>query len=287
MCELFGKTRQAYYKSKKTTFKESVMEDLILTLVRKVRENQKRIGGRKLLNIIAPELPEAGQIGRDAFFDMLRENGMLVRKRRLRAYTTNSFHHYHKYPNLIKEFVPNKANQLWVSDITYIKTDSGFVYLYLITDAYSRKIVGWSLSNTLEAQNAVDALHMALSQLPANVKGLIHHSDRGIQYCCRIYVNCLQKHKINISMTEKGDPYENAIAERVNGILKTEWLYDMNLKNCADAKSVVHEIIDIYNTARPHLSIGMLTPDQAHQKTGILKKLWKTYKRKKENEIIV
>ena len=287
MCELFGKTRQAYYKSKKTTFKESVMEDLILTLVRKVRENQKRIGGRKLLNIIAPELPEAGQIGRDAFFDMLRENGMLVRKRRLRAYTTNSFHHYHKYPNLIKEFVPNKANQLWVSDITYIKTDSGFVYLYLITDAYSRKIVGWSLSNTLEAQNAVDALHMALSQLPANVKGLIHHSDRGIQYCCRIYVNCLQKHKINISMTEKGDPYENAIAERVNGILKTEWLYDMNLKNCADAKSVVHEIIDIYNTARPHLSIGMLTPDQAHQTTGILKKLWKTYKRKKENEIIV
>ena len=283
MCELFGKTRQAYYKSKKTTFKESVMEDLILTLVRKVRENQKRIGGRKLLNIIAPELPEAGQIGRDAFFDMLRENGMLVRKRRLRAYTTNSFHHYHKYPNLIKEFVPNKANQLWVSDITYIKTDSGFVYLYLITDAYSRKIVGWSLSNTLEAQNAVDALHMALSQLPANVKGLIHHSDRGIQYCCRIYVNCLQKHKINISMTEKGDPYENAIAERVNGILKTEWLYDMNLKNCADAKSVVHEIIDIYNTARPHLSIGMLTPDQAHQKTGILKKLWKTYKRKKRN----
>ena len=263
------------------------MEDLILTLVRKIRENQKRIGGRKLLELIVPELPKEEQIGRDAFFDLLRNNGMLVRSRRLRAYTTNSFHHYHKFPNLIKEFVPDKANQLWVSDITYIKTEAGFVYLYLITDAYSRKIVGWSLSNTLEAQNAVDALHMALSQLPANAKGLIHHSDRGIQYCCIKYVNCLQEHKINISMTEKSDPYENAIAERVNGILKTEWLYDMNLKNCEDAKTVVCEIIDIYNTARPHLSIGMLTPDQAHQKTGILKKLWKSYYRKKQNEIIV
>jgi transposase InsO family protein len=287
MCELFGKTRQAYYKSKKTTFKESVMEDLILTLVKKIRENQKRLGGRKLLYLIIPELPEDGQIGRDAFFDLLRDNGMLVRRRRLRAYTTNSFHHYHKFPNLIKESVPDKANQLWVSDITYIKTDSGFVYLYLITDAFSRKIVGWSLSNTMEAQNAVEALQMALNQLPANTKGLIHHSDRGIQYCCTKYVNCLQEHKINISMTENSDPYENAIAERVNGILKTEWLYDMNLKNCDDAKTTVNEIIGIYNTSRPHSSIEMLTPDQAHQRTGVLKKLWKTYKRKKQNEIIV
>ena len=263
------------------------MEDLILTLVRKIRENQKRIGGRKLLEIIIPELPKEEQIGRDAFFDLLRDNGMLVRSRRLRAYTTNSFHHYHKFPNLIKEFVPDRANQLWVSDITYIKTEAGFVYLYLITDAYSRKIVGWSLSNTLEAQNAVEALHMALCQLPANIKGLIHHSDRGVQYCCTKYVKCLQDNKISISMTENSDPYENAIAERVNGILKTEWLYDMNLKNCEDAKSIMPEIISIYNTARPHLSIGMITPEQAHQKTGILKKLWKSYYRKKENEIIV
>ena len=263
------------------------MEDLIITIVRKIRESQKRIGGRKLLNLISQELPEEQHLGRDAFFNLLRNKGMLVRKRRYRAYTTNSFHHYHKYKNLIKEFVAGKPNQLWVSDITYIKTDAGFVYLYLITDAYSRKIVGWCLSDTLEAQNAVDALQMALSQLPAEAKNLIHHSDRGIQYCCTKYVNCLQKHEISISMTENNDPYENAIAERVNGILKTEWLYDMQIADCKEAKKTVKEVINIYNTLRPHSSIAMLTPEQAHQTSGNLKRLWKTYYRKKENEVLV
>lgn len=287
LCELFGKTRQAYYKNKKTTFKESVMEDLIITLVKKVREKQKRIGGRKLLVMISSLIPEGEQIGRDAFFDLLRSNGMLVRKRRTRAFTTNSFHWLHKYPNLVKGFVPQKANQLWVSDITYIKTDAGFVYLYLITDAYSRKIIGWFLSETMEAENALKALHMALRQLPAKASGLIHHSDRGIQYCSSKYVSCLQKHNIDISMTENGDPYENAIAERVNGILKTEWLYDMTLKDCAEATIAIKEIIAIYNGLRPHSSIEMLTPNQAHQRTGTLKRLWKTYYRKRQNEILV
>lgn len=263
------------------------MDDLIITLVMKIRERQKRIGGRKLLRMIRPQMPTEEQIGRDAFFDLLRRNGLLVRKRRARAYTTNSFHWLHKYPNLIKGFIPNRSNQLWVSDITYIRTDAGFVYLYLITDAYSRKIIGWHLSETMEAQNALEALYMALSQLPADAKEVKHHSDRGIQYCSSKYVRCLQKHNINISMTENGDPYENAIAERVNGILKTEWLYDMTLKNCTEAKEAVGEIIHIYNTERPHSSIEMLTPDQAHQMTGELKRLWKTYKRKKQNEILV
>jgi len=284
LCDLFGKTRQAYYKNKKSAFKESVVEDLIITLVMRVRGRQKRLGGRKLLGLISPLLPYGEEIGRDAFFDLLRRNGMLVRKRRLRAFTTDSFHWLHKYPNLIKEFIPQKPHQLWVSDITYIRTAAGFVYLYLITDAYSRKIVGWYLSETMEAQNALEALYMALSQLPASTTGIIHHSDRGIQYCSSKYVSCLQKHGVKISMTEHGDPYENAIAERVNGILKTEWLYDMTLSNVADAKHAVKEIINIYNAERPHSSIQMLTPDQAHQTTGALKRLWKTYKRRKRNE---
>lgn len=287
LCELFGKTRQAYYKNKKTTFKESIVEDLIITLVMKIREKQKRLGGRKLLGLISPLMPEGENIGRDAFFDLLRRNGMLVRKRRTRAFTTNSFHWLHKYPNLIKGFSPQRPNHLWVSDITYIKTAAGFVYLYLITDAYSRKIVGWHLSQTMEAQNALEALYMALSQLPANIKEIIHHSDRGIQYCSSKYVNCLQKHGIKISMTENGDPYENAIAERVNGILKTEWLYDMSLKNVVEAKKALKHIIAIYNSERPHSSVQMLTPNQAHQMTGALKRLWKTYKRKKQPSILV
>lgn len=262
-----------------------MVEDLIITLVKDVRLRQKHLGGRKLLSLINPLLPEGKQIGRDAFFDLLRHNGMLVRKRKWRAYTTNSFHWLRKYPNLIKEKVCDGPNQLWVSDITYIKTAAGFVYLFLITDAYSRKIVGWQLSETLESKNALQVLYMAISQLPANVRNLIHHSDRGIQYCSSKYVSCLQKHDIGISMTENGDPYENAIAERVNGILKTEWLYDMNLKNQAEAKKAIKQVINMYNNQRPHASIEMLTPAQAHQTTGTLKRLWKTYKRKKPNKV--
>ena len=259
----------------------------MITLVMKIREKQKRIGGRKLLSMISPLIPVGEEIGRDAFFDLLRRNGMLVRKRRVRAYTTNSFHWLHKYPNLIKEWVPQRAHQLWVSDITYIKTAGGFVYLYLITDAYSRKIVGWHLSETMEAQDALEALYMALSQLPADGKEIIHHSDRGIQYCSSKYVNCLQKHGVKISMTEHSDPYENEIAERINGILKTEWLYDMTLRNYAEANDAINEIVAIYNTQRPHSSIDMLTPAQAHQVTGVLKRLWKTYQRRTRNEVLV
>jgi transposase InsO family protein len=285
LCTLFGKTRQAYYKRDKMNFKQQVNNDLILTMVKKIREKQKRLGGRKLLSIVSKEITTGQQIGRDAFFDLLRQHGLLVRKRRTRAITTNSFHWLHKYPNLIREFVPLSPNQLWVSDITYIRTDAGFVYLFLITDAYSRKIIGWCLSETMEAINAMEALHMALSQLPANCQELIHHSDRGIQYCSAKYVKCLEKQGIKISMTENGDPYENAIAERVNGILKTEWLYDMNLSDYVEAKEATSSIIDIYNTERPHSSIEMLTPNEAHQMHGQLKRLWKSYRKIKLLEV--
>jgi len=211
-------------------YKEVVKSEILLQLVGQERKLMPRIGGRKLLFKIQDRLPQELLLGRDLFFDFLREYGLLVRKKRYRARTTFSNHWLRKYPNLIKDFIPDAPHQLWVSDITYIETDEGFVYLFLITDAYSRKIIGWSISDTLEATNAVTALYMALSQLPAGIKNVYHHSDRGVQYCCDKYVKLLQKNHFQISMTENGDPLENAIAERVNGILKTEWLYDIKIK---------------------------------------------------------
>jgi len=290
LCGLFGKTRQAYYKRKKESYKESLNEDLVLTVVRKIRETQKRTGGRKLIGMVRERVPAEQLMGRDEFFNLLRRYGLLVRKRKFRAVTTNSFHWLHKYPNIIKGLSPERPNHIWVSDITYIKTEEGFLYLYLITDAYSRKIIGWQLSDNLGSDNAILALYMAISQLPAKCDEIIHHSDRGIQYCSLKYVKLLEVHGIKISMTENGDPYENAIAERVNGILKTEWLYDMNLNNYSEAKAAVDEVIRIYNSERPHSSIEMLTPDQAHELTGKLNRLWKSYKkdcRKEDNPEIV
>ena len=172
--------------------------------------------------------------------------------------------------------MPWKAHQLWVSDITYVSTKQGFVYLNLITDAYSRKIIGWSIGETLEAKHTVQALKMALKQLPKGVGNVYHHSDRGVQYCCDQYIRILKKHKFRISMTESGNPRDNAIAERVNGILKTEW----NLYRLSSHKQAIKNIkkaISNYNNNRPHMSIDMLTPQMAHLKQGQLNKLWKNY----------
>lgn len=241
-----------------------------------------RIGGRKLLKILRTEYPKDLHIGRDAFFDLLRENDLGIKRKRYKVKTTDSNHWMHIYPNLIKEFTPSGPHQLWVSDITYIETDDGFKYLFLITDAYSRKIVGWQLGDTLEAKYAVAALFMALWQLPKQVRELIHHSDRGSQYCSAEYVKILKKRGIKISMTENGDPLENAIAERVNGILKTEWLYDLKLKDRQSAEKQLRRIVEIYNTQRPHTSLEMMMPDIAHKHMGELKRYWKNYYRKKE-----
>lgn len=240
-----------------------------------------RIGGKKLRDLVLEELPEDLHLGRDSFFDLLRENSLLVKPKRYRVKTTDSNHWLHKYPNLIKEFSPNRPHQLWVSDITYVETDQGFKYLFLITDAYSRKIIGWCLGDTLEARYAVKALSMALWQLPDEVADIIHHSDRGVQYCSEVYVKKLKKRGMRISMTENGDPLENAIAERINGILKTEWLYDLKLKNKVISKKEIARIIEIYNTLRPHSSIDMMKPEQAHKQEGELKKHWKNYYKKR------
>ena len=258
-------------------YNEEVKTEILLQLVGKERKLMPRIGGRKLLLHIQPNLPAVLYLGRDSFFEFLREQGLLIRKRRYRARTTYSNHWLHKYPNLIREFVPERAHQLWVSDITYIETKEGFGYLNLITDAYSRKIIGWDLGATLEAKHTVKALQMAINQMPRGIKGVIHHSDRGVQYCCSDYVKVLNKNHFQISMTENSDPRENAIAERVNGILKDEWLNQMKLTSLRHATNQLEQIIMIYNQNRLHGSLDMKTPEYAHNQSGKLKKHWKNY----------
>jgi putative transposase len=277
LCSLSGYSRQAYYQHLHAVQKEALQTELIVQEVLRIRTTQKKVGARKLLHMMQ-EFFSAHQlqIGRDAFFDLLREQGLLIRKnRRSKPRTTWSDHWLRKYPNLIKAFVPIAANQLWVSDITYIHLAEGFAYLSLITDAYSRKVVGFYLSADLSAQGCISALKMALKHT-ANTEKIIHHSDRGVQYCCADYVALLKKRKVRISMTENGDPLENAIAERVNGILKEELLEEV-YPCFREAQQAVAIAISTYNFERLHSSIDMLTPAQAHLQQGALKRHWKNY----------
>jgi transposase InsO family protein len=177
----------------------------------------------------------------------------------------------------VKDLVMTAANQVWVSDITYVETESGFVYLHLVTDAYSKKIMGWCLSPSLHAEATIKALQMAIRAAGCDLTGLIHHSDRGCQYCCEKYVKLLQDNGVLISMTQDGDPRDNAIAERVNGILKTEWLYDDHFKGFQDAYVRVAQVINLYNNKRPHLSLNYQTPAQAYLETGAQVRVWKNY----------
>jgi transposase InsO family protein len=284
LCDLFGKSRQAYYQQSKYIYKQEVKSEILLQLIEKQRKLMPRLGGRKLLELIQPGLPEELNLGRDSFFEFLRDKGLLMRKRRHRVRTTYSNHWLHKYPNLIREFTPQKAHQLWVSDITYIETKEGFCYLSLVTDAYSRKIIGWEVGATLEATHSIKAMQMAINQLPKKRQDVIHHSDRGVQYCCDEYVKLLIKNHFQISMTENGDPRENAIAERINGILKVEWLNQIKLESRTEAIEQLEQIIRIYNQNRPHSSLDMKTPEFAHKQSCIFKKRWMKYPYRMDNE---
>lgn len=214
-------------------------------------------------------------IGRNKLFDLLGDYGLLVRRRkRRRVSTTNSNHPFCKYPNLVRELQVLRPNHLWVSDITYLSLTDSFCYLSLVTDAYSRKIVGYCLHPTLKKEGPMQALKMAVADKVYR-QPLIHHSDRGLQYCCGDYISLLEQSGIGISMTEKGDPYENAIAERVNGILKCEFELDRDFDSLEAAKVVVEGAIDIYNHQRPHSSCNYLTPAAAHLKQGLLPTKWK------------
>jgi transposase InsO family protein len=205
-----------------------------------------------------------GSIGRDKFFDILRKCGLLVKRRKKYVTTTESWHRFHKYKNKLKGKLLTGPNQAYVSDITYLRTTEGFVYLFLQTDAWSRMITGWSLSESLAIEGAIKALQMTIQQCK-NTEGVIHHSDRGIQYCCNEYVKILTEHKMEISMTEENHCYENAMAERVNGILKEEFLLDEEFADKASALKAVKEAIASYNNRRPHWSLNLCTPQQLHK----------------------
>lgn len=229
------------------------------------RRRQAKLGTRKLYKLIKPELTHLKiGIGRDKFFEILRKNKMLVKRKKKYVYTTNSFHRFHKYKNKFKGKLLTGPNQAWVSDLTYLKTKEGFMYLFLITDAYSRKIIGWSLSDNMGIESALKALKMALRQCK-HTKGVIHHSDRGIQYCSREYTELLLKHHMDISMTEENHCYENAIAERVNGILKDEFYLDEEFTSKKALMKAAKEAINIYNCDRPHWSLSLSTPQHVHE----------------------
>jgi putative transposase len=270
-------TRQAYYQHYWQLEDISYEQELILNEVRSIRKNHSRMGTRKLYGLLEPMMLEHQiKLGRDALFDLLANHNLLVRKRRKSVKTTNSFHWLRKYPNLIKDYLPNNSNELWVSDITYWKTEGQVYYISFITDVYSHKIVGYNVAETLEAFESIQALQMALKSRGSNIKQLIHHSDRGIQYCSHEYVKLLKSCNILISMTENGDPRENAVAERVNGIIKGEYLQDNDVGSISEAKELLEAVVHLYNEERPHMSIQNLTPSDIHQNNRTTSKLWKS-----------
>jgi transposase InsO family protein len=279
ICRLFGITRQAYYDKIWREKEKTLEEEIILQNIAEIRKRLPRVGGRKLWVLLEPVLLEHSiKLGRDGLFDLLSANGLLVRRRRRSGpKTTHSHHRFRKWKNKIENWEPLAPNRLWVCDITYVRLKGGaFAYLSLITDGYSRKIAGWRLHPTLEWEGSLGALKQALQSAPAAaLAGLIHHSDRGVQYCCEQYVEILQKNGLEISMTETSDPRDNAIAERVNGILKNEMVGDASQMTYKQANSAIKLAIDAYNTLRPHLSLDYLTPQIAHEGEGQLKKHWK------------
>lgn len=235
-----------------------------MQLVQSVRRRMPRIGGKKLYFMLKEDLSNTGKIGRDKFFELLGKHDLLVKRKKSFTRTTDSYHRFRVYRNVLKGKHLRRSNQCWVADITYLRTLKGFVYLFLLTDAFSRKIVGWCLSDSLSIEGGLKALKMALKQRNKPLL-LIHHSDRGIQYCSKDYVALLKKNNIVISMTEENHCYENSLAERVNGILKDEFLLDETYVNKSICLKAVGEAILIYNQERPHLSLGYKTPETVHR----------------------
>jgi putative transposase len=261
VCACFEITRDAYYKHFKRKKKQAATAQRVVELVKEERKDQPRAGTRKLyVALHYPFLYEGLKVGRDKLFDILRQHQMLVKRKKASCKTTNSYHRFHKYKNLVKGMSVTAPNQVWVSDITYIRTVNGFCYLALITDLFSRRIVGYDLSDSLELAGCLGAFKRA-QKAARPAAGLVHHSDRGIQYCSNQYVAELKKHNVKISMTEENHCYENAVAERVNGILKDEFYLDQCFFSTDHARMAAKNAIDIYNSKRLHLSLGYKTPN--------------------------
>lgn len=258
-------TRQNYYKARKLRDQKTLDEDLIKELVQLERALQPRLGGRKLLKILTPKLKDLGiRIGRDRFFNVLKKQGLLLEKLSSSPRTTNSYHTLPIFLNRVKDRQLTTPNQVWASDITYIRKEDTFMYLSLITDMYSRKIVGYHLAEGLDAEETLKALQMALRSKPNGARP-IHHSDRGSQYCSHFYIKELEKHEMVVSMTETNHCAENALAERVNGILKQEYGLSYKFRNAMQARQAVKQAVELYNTMRPHCSLGLETPERVHR----------------------
>lgn len=264
---MFGVDRQVYYRNLKRRSKRKHNAKLIVSWVEELRMIHPKMGGRKLYFLLKDGLKEL-KVGRDKFFNILRANQLLITPKRSYHKTTNSYHRFKKHKNLIKEYQCRKPNHVWVSDITYLGNRDNPAYLSLITDAYSKKIVGYDLSDSLATKSCIRALKMALKK--EKVKELIHHSDRGLQYCSDDYQKLLNKHNIRCSMTQEADPYENAIAERINGILKQEYDIDKYNVDLNTRKILVEQTVKIYNELRPHLSNHYLTPLQMHKQQELI-----------------
>lgn len=286
LCGLLGVSTQAYYQHEDTQMRKLAEEAFVVEFIKRIRERDRGIGGGKLWRMYKKEFGEEHAVGYNRFYDIVEKYGLKVRKRRRRAKTTDSNHEFPTYPNLVKNIIPIRPNQVWVSDITYmviyVDGKSGeyrFCYLSLVTDYYTKEIVGWRVGETLEAKFAIEALNMALARLDKNlVYDIIHHSDRGVQYASFAYTDILKARGIRISMTECGDPKDNAVAERVNGIIKNELLKDMAFHSIEEVKAAVADAIDFYNNERPHMSLDWKTPAEAALCSGELKKKWVSHR---------
>ena len=280
ICRLFGRVRQAWYAATRRAERTSFQTDAILQQVRRIRREVPGMGTHKLHNELKMFLTRHRiKLGRDRLHLLLKEHGMLAKKKASKVATTESNHPHYKYPNKAKDLKPARVNELWVSDLTYISIGVNYAYLYVIMDAFSRKIVGWSLHKTMHAQGALDALKMALSARKDISQPLIHHSDRGVQYCSWAYVQRLRQANATISMTESGDPNENAMAERVLRSLKEDCKLARGFTSFSTAEEAVARAINAYNTVRPHASLNYLTPQQMHQRKRKPKLRWYPYKK--------
>lgn len=296
LCRLLGVSKQAYFKREESSvMKKAARESFAIEYIRNVREKDPGIGGMKLWHMYRRYFNGNAPLGRDSFENIVHRHGLKVRQKTRRPRTTDSTHGLPVYPDLVKDLIPTCANSIWVADITYIpiwldKCTYVFCYASLVMDSYTKEIIGWSIGPTLEASYPIEALKMSLSRLEGGSlpsTGLIHHSDRGVQYASAEYVNILKRHGIRVSMTESGDPKDNAQAERINNTLKNELLKGMRFTDIRQVKDAVRKAVAFYNSERPHMSLDMMTPSEASGHSGEIRKLWNSYREKaiKEKQV--
>jgi transposase InsO family protein len=282
-CYLFGIDRQVYYRKIRRKINKQSKAEQVVSMVIEIRKSMPRLGTKKLYYLLSDRL-QLMKIGRDKFFDILRANHLLIQPKRSYHITTNSHHRFRKHQNQILDLEINRPEQVWVSDITYIGKREKPCYLSIITDAYSKKIMGHYVADNLNAESSLKALRTAIKQRKNKDLPLIHHSDRGLQYCANDYQSILNKNGILTSMTQNSDPYENAVAERINGILKQEFMIDKYNQDLDVMKRIVKEAINTYNVQRPHYSNYMLTPNQMHLQKQIK---MRTYKTKNSSKLLL